>query len=267
VCGATVECLYSYEPFGALTGEKTPGFHNPLMYMGREYDRTTGLYYVRNRWYDPAVGRFISEDPIGLAGGINVYVYAGNSPTHLRDPMGLSPDKEQQSDCVAALKAVKASDDFIRRACGGGLQLEPVKIEAQRTDPFLETMMARTDMFLALVWSSFEDWFLSMPGGTETALGWNALKDQQAECIERGQRSMDDSIANMQLTRAQDALNAVGGTLVVWGILRRGGLSRGETAAKNASAGAGGALAYAGWVGRNVGVPSICAYHVQYQFD
>jgi RHS repeat-associated protein len=90
----------SYDPFGNLVSEKTPGFHNPLMYMGREYDRTTGLYYVRNRWYDPAVGRFISEDPIGLSGGINVYAYALNSPTNLRDPMGLSPERQCDGSVV-----------------------------------------------------------------------------------------------------------------------------------------------------------------------
>jgi RHS repeat-associated protein len=57
--------------------------------MSRELASTTGLYYVRNRWYDPHTGRFASEDPIGLAGGISVYTYADNSPTMLRDPTGL----------------------------------------------------------------------------------------------------------------------------------------------------------------------------------
>jgi hypothetical protein len=43
---------------------------------------------VRNRWYDPAVGRFISEDPIGIAGGTNLYTYGGNDPINHRDPSG-----------------------------------------------------------------------------------------------------------------------------------------------------------------------------------
>jgi hypothetical protein len=51
----------------------------------------TWMYYVRNRWYDPQQGRFISEDPIGLAGGINQYAYVGNNPVIARDPTGLSP--------------------------------------------------------------------------------------------------------------------------------------------------------------------------------
>ena len=54
-------------------------------------DAAAGLYYVRARWYDPALGRFLSEDPIGLAGGINNYAYAANDPVNLGDPMGLAP--------------------------------------------------------------------------------------------------------------------------------------------------------------------------------
>jgi RHS repeat-associated protein len=79
---------YEYTPFGK-TLSMTEGVPNPLQYMARELDSDAGLYYVRNRWYDPALERFVSEDPIGLAGGPNLYGYAGNSPTNLRDPSGL----------------------------------------------------------------------------------------------------------------------------------------------------------------------------------
>jgi RHS repeat-associated protein len=58
---------------------------------GREFDTETGLYYYRNRWYDPSVGRFISEDPIGLSGGINLYAYVENDPHSFTDPSGLTP--------------------------------------------------------------------------------------------------------------------------------------------------------------------------------
>jgi RHS repeat-associated protein len=61
----------------------------PLRFAARELDATAGLYYVRARWYDAGMGRFISEDPIGLAGGINNYAYAANDPVNLGDPMGL----------------------------------------------------------------------------------------------------------------------------------------------------------------------------------
>jgi hypothetical protein len=44
---------------------------------------------MRNRWYDPQTGRFLSQDPIGLAGGVNLYAYAGNNPASYSDPFGL----------------------------------------------------------------------------------------------------------------------------------------------------------------------------------
>ncbi|HET9956567.1 MAG TPA: RHS repeat-associated core domain-containing protein, partial [Polyangiaceae bacterium] len=50
----------------------------------------TNLYYVHNRWYDPASRGFISEDPIGLAGGVNTYAYGNNDPVGSIDPTGLS---------------------------------------------------------------------------------------------------------------------------------------------------------------------------------
>jgi RHS repeat-associated protein len=82
---------YRYSPFGTpVSGYPVQGTTNPLQYMARELDATTGMYYVRNRWYDPQQGRFISEDPIGLAGGINQYAYADNAPTMKLDPMGLT---------------------------------------------------------------------------------------------------------------------------------------------------------------------------------
>ena len=57
--------------------------------MAREIDAATGLYYVRARWYDPTLERFVSEDPIGLAGGINPYAYVENDPVNHTDPSGL----------------------------------------------------------------------------------------------------------------------------------------------------------------------------------
>ncbi len=46
------------------------------------------LYYYRARYYSPALGRFISEDPIGLRGGLNRYAYVDGGPTNRRDPSG-----------------------------------------------------------------------------------------------------------------------------------------------------------------------------------
>lgn len=57
-----------------------------------------GFYYMRARYYDPEVGRFISEDPIGFEGGdLNLMAYVGNNPIMLVDPEGLSEWKPQDA--------------------------------------------------------------------------------------------------------------------------------------------------------------------------
>jgi RHS repeat-associated protein len=60
------------------------------LYTGREWDPEAQLYYYRARWYDPQAKRFISEDPIALEGGINLYAYVGNNPINKIDPFGES---------------------------------------------------------------------------------------------------------------------------------------------------------------------------------
>ncbi|WP_198388641.1 RHS repeat domain-containing protein, partial [Burkholderia ubonensis] len=62
---------------------------NPTRFQGQYHDDETGLHYNRYRYYDPNCGRFISKDPIGFAGGINVYQYAP-SPIQWIDPLGLA---------------------------------------------------------------------------------------------------------------------------------------------------------------------------------
>jgi RHS repeat-associated protein len=104
----TVKTQYNYSPFGAteVIGE---ALDNPFQYTGRENDGDTGLYYYRARYYSPEMGRFISEDPIGLAGGINMYSYVGNSPLNWIDPLGLfenavTPEEPDHSSYYANLK-------------------------------------------------------------------------------------------------------------------------------------------------------------------
>ncbi|PMS28600.1 RHS repeat-associated core domain-containing protein, partial [Trinickia soli] len=61
---------------------------NPIRFQGQQEDSETGLSYTRNRYYDSSSGRFISQDPLGVLGGINAYQYAP-SPTQWIDPLGL----------------------------------------------------------------------------------------------------------------------------------------------------------------------------------
>jgi RHS repeat-associated protein len=82
--GTMVEGI-SYDSFGNSTSSSLTRY----TYTGREFEADTGVYYYRARWYDPQVGRFITEDPIGFEGGPNWYVYVMNQPINFKDPEGL----------------------------------------------------------------------------------------------------------------------------------------------------------------------------------
>ncbi|WP_081302269.1 RHS repeat-associated core domain-containing protein [Gilliamella sp. Nev3-1] len=62
---------------------------NPLRFQGQYYDEETGLHYNLNRYYDPFTGRYITQDPLGILGGLNSYQYAGSDPINWIDPLGL----------------------------------------------------------------------------------------------------------------------------------------------------------------------------------
>lgn len=79
---------YTYDAYGGGSQDATST--NLFQYTGRENDGL-GLYNYRARYYKPKWGRFISQDPIGLAGGGNLYGYAGGSPASFSDPYGLCP--------------------------------------------------------------------------------------------------------------------------------------------------------------------------------
>jgi RHS repeat-associated protein len=85
---ATPVATYAYDAFGNLSAS-TGSLANPFRYTGREFDSDIGLYYYRMRTYDPSVGRFVSEDPIGFSGGNNFYRYVRNSPSRFVDPSGM----------------------------------------------------------------------------------------------------------------------------------------------------------------------------------
>jgi len=83
---AAVTLTREYDPWGnAIQGSATSGY----AFTGREWDPEINAYYYRARYYDSRLGRFISEDPIGIDGGVNFYAYVGNNPVNLTDPLGL----------------------------------------------------------------------------------------------------------------------------------------------------------------------------------
>ena len=91
--GGNLVARYAYDAWGNLTAADVAVSDladNRYLFQGREYSHATGLYNFRLRWYDPATGRWISKDPIGISGGLNLYAFCGNDPVNYMDPMGLA---------------------------------------------------------------------------------------------------------------------------------------------------------------------------------
>ncbi|MCP4669897.1 MAG: hypothetical protein GY857_01205 [Desulfobacula sp.] len=78
-----------YSSFGKAEVHPTSTVENNLRFPGQYYDAETGLHYNYHRYYDPDTGRYLTPDPIGLAGGINPFVYTVNNPINSIDPWGL----------------------------------------------------------------------------------------------------------------------------------------------------------------------------------
>jgi RHS repeat-associated protein len=101
-------------PFGTLEGGgSVPSTNAQTGFAGASTpNQTGGFVYLRNRWYDPKTGRFLTQDPIGLAGGVNLYAYAGNNPVIFSDPFGLldvTVEGENSKKVVAFLLATSPS--------------------------------------------------------------------------------------------------------------------------------------------------------------
>jgi RHS repeat-associated protein len=90
----SLQNFYGYSAYGESQTLGTDD-GNPIQYTGRENDNT-GLLYYRARYYDPVLKRFISEDPLGLVAGTNLYTYVDGNPINLIDPTG------NKSTCYSA---------------------------------------------------------------------------------------------------------------------------------------------------------------------
>ncbi|MCP2053796.1 UNVERIFIED_ORG: RHS repeat-associated protein [Pseudomonas fluorescens] len=78
-----------YRAYGEIARLDVRKIDNPLRFQGQYFDAESGLHYNRHRYYNPDIGRYLTPDPVKLAGGINVYQYAPN-PTGWVDPLGLN---------------------------------------------------------------------------------------------------------------------------------------------------------------------------------
>ena len=116
-----------YDSFGNIE----LGGSNGYAFTGREWDGEASLAYCRARYYDPKIGRFISEDPLGFAAGMNVYAYVRNNPANRRDPLGLQavplpPSTMEFLTFFSCAEAQKNDFNFLSQA---GATLRPLHHE------------------------------------------------------------------------------------------------------------------------------------------
>ena len=96
---------YAYDAWGNVlavydaSGSPIPAsaLGNRYLFQGREYSWASGLYHFRARWYDPQTGRWLSNDPIGISGGLNQYVFCGNDPVNKLDVFGCLWESVEQA--------------------------------------------------------------------------------------------------------------------------------------------------------------------------
>ena len=81
----------NYDPWGQLLAEQGE-IDQPIRFQGQQYDPETGLHYNRHRYYDPQLGTYITQDPIGLHGDLNFYLYVSGNPLNAVDRLGLFGD-------------------------------------------------------------------------------------------------------------------------------------------------------------------------------
>jgi RHS repeat-associated protein len=142
-----------YNAWGAPDGGSLDDGYS---FTGREWDSSIGLYYYRARYYDPVVKRFISEDPIGLSGGINLYRYVLNAPQNLTDAFGLKPGDVYGTKEAAAIDAledireptmvdgVEYAGVIYQRADGLYSYSPPAEGDQTRSDPMAGAAMCPT---------------------------------------------------------------------------------------------------------------------------
>ena len=108
-----LEIRREYDEWGNQLNEENPHQLQQLIRLpGQQYDEESGLYYNRHRYYDPLRGRYITQDPIGLKGGWNLYTYP-LSPVNSMDPLGLYEFKSKNIDDIGIFALAMCNGESI----------------------------------------------------------------------------------------------------------------------------------------------------------
>ncbi|MEW5295327.1 RHS element core protein [Escherichia coli] len=119
-----------YDEWGNQLNEENPHhLHQPYRLPGQQYDKESGLYYNRHRYYDPLQGRYITPDPIGLRCGWNMYQYPLN-PIQVIDPMGLDAIENMTSGgliyAVSGVPGLIAANSITNSAYQFGYDMDAI---------------------------------------------------------------------------------------------------------------------------------------------
>ncbi len=121
-----------YHTYGNVAKMAVCEVENNLRFQGQYFDEETGLHYNRHRYYNPNSGQFISQDPIGLLGGVNNYQYVPN-PTGWVDPFGLACKENKYNNLKEMEPEYRAEDLGFAKAWEGlGVEVEYLETEAER---------------------------------------------------------------------------------------------------------------------------------------
>jgi RHS repeat-associated protein len=122
-------------PFGSAQVDRGGSIDFALRFPGHYEDQETGLFYNRFRYYDPSLGRYLQSDPLGIAGGINVYAYPANPLTNV-DLQGLH-GKSHSKGQGKRKGSAKAESTNMRHA--GDAKPDPKKLSGMTDEAFAAT--------------------------------------------------------------------------------------------------------------------------------
>jgi RHS repeat-associated protein len=178
---ANITHKYQYDEFGNVV-QKEESDDNPFRYVGKYgvMYASDNLYYMRARFYDPTIGRFLSEDPIWST---NLYPYADNNPVMGIDPRGKSSDPIQEAMLLTVEKLILKRTSNATLEKGYLTEEQGIDIVAKQTFSTISKMAgiknSEAGLYINMAYSVGKD--IGKTGGVSLETGINITKDIMAE--------------------------------------------------------------------------------------